>query len=412
MSTTKTFGITKHEVYNAYLEVKANKGAPGVDHISIEKYEKKLKDDLYKLWNRMSSGSYFPSAVRGVDIPKGKGKTRPLGIPTVQDRIAQAVVKNRLEPELEEYFHENPYGYRPNKSAIEAVGVARKRCYKYDWVVDIDIKGYFNNIDHELLVKALEKHTQSKWILLYIKRWLKAPVQKNGKAIETLKGTPQGAVISPLLANLFLHYAFDVWMSRKHQYIPFERFADDIVCHCRTQKQAEWLMQILKNRFAECGLTLSSEKSKIAYCKDANRRGSYENEEFDFLGFTFKPRIVKSKKNEVFISFTPAVSRKAAQKLIDKIKALRVHRMTQLNLHQIAGVLNPIMRGWINYFKHYYASEMYKTITLVNRMLARWLRRKFKKLRRKRTNSFVFLENIAKSNMKLFYHWYYAKRVC
>ena len=412
MSTTKTFSITKQEVYQAYLDVKANKGAPGVDKISIVEYEKKLKDNLYKLWNRMSSGSYFPTAVRGVDIPKGKGKTRPLGIPTVQDRIAQAIVKNRLEPELEKYFHENSYGYRPNKSAIEAVGVARKRCYKYDWVVDIDIKGYFNNIDHELLVKALVKHTQSKWILLYIKRWLKAPVQKNGRLIETLKGTPQGAVISPLLANLFLHYVFDVWMDRKHPYLPFERFADDIVCHCRTQKQAEWLMRTLQKRFEECGLTLSPEKSKIVYCKDANRRGNYENEEFDFLGYTFKPRIVRSKRNGVFTSFTPAVSKKAARKLIEKIKSLKVHRMTQFDLHQIAGVINPIMRGWINYFKHYYASEMDKTISLVNRMLARWLRRKFKKLNRKRSKSFVFLENIAKSNMNLFYHWLFVKRVC
>ncbi len=412
MSTTKAFSITKHEVYNAYLEVRANGGAAGVDEISITKYEEKLGDNLYKLWNRMSSGSYFPKAVRGVDIPKGKGKTRPLGIPTVQDRIAQAIAKNRLEPELEKYFHNNSYGYRPKRSTIQAVKVTRQRCYKYNWVVDIDIKGYFNNIDHELLMKALEKHTQEKWILLYVKRWLKAPVQKKGVEIETLKGTPQGAVISPLLANLFLHYVFDIWMKKNHPYILFERFADDIVCHCRTKAQAEWLMKTLENRFKECGLTLSPEKTKIVYCKDDSRKGEYKNTEFDFLGYTFKPRVVKSKTNRIFISFTPAVSKKAARKLINKIKSLKILKMTQIDLCEIARELNPIMRGWINNFKHFYPSEMYKTMRIINGMLAKWLRRKFKKFARKKTKSFIFLENIAKHNIRLFYHWDYMKRVC
>lgn len=412
MSATKTFSITQQEVYNAYLEVKVNRGAEGVDNVTIKKYEEKLKDNLYKLWNRMSSGSYFPQAVRGVDIPKGKGKTRPLGIPTVNDRIAQAVVKNRLEPELEKYFHKNSYGYRPNKTAIEAVGVARKRCYKYNWVVDLDIRGYFNNINHELLMKALEKHTKSKWILLYTKRWLKAPIQKGKQQQESLRGTPQGAVISPLLANLFLHYVFDMWMKKKHPYIPFERFADDIVCHCKTKAQAVWLMETLNNRFQLCELTLHPVKSKIVYCKDNNRKESYENIEFDFLGYTFKPRLVRSKRNEIFISFTPAVSKKASRKLIEKVKQIKVLKRTQIDLKEIAHELNPITRGWINYFKHYYPSEMYKTLKVINRMIAKWARAKYKKLIRKKTKSFVFLNNIAESNIRLFYHWFYAGRVC
>ena len=407
MSTTKAFSITKQEVYEAYLQVRANRGSAGVDEVTIEKYEENLKDNLYKLWNRMSSGSYFPKPVKGVDIPKGKNKTRPLGIPTVNDRIAQAVVKNRLEPRLEEYFHDNSYGYRPNKTAGEAVKVAKERCKNNDWVVDLDIKGYFNNIDHELLMKAVAKHVQEKWIKLYIKRWLETPVEKHGERIENTKGTPQGAVISPLLANLFLHYTFDIWMRRKCPTIPFERFADDIVCHCKTQRQAKWLMNILNKRFNNCGLTLHPIKSKIVYCKDGRRTGDYENTEFDFLGFTFKRRTARSQRGQIFISFTPAVSKKASRKFLEEIKKKAVFKIAHVDLQIIAKIVNPMIRGWVNYFEQFRRSEMNRMFRVINNMIVRWLRRKYKKLTYTKEKTYKLYRDIAKSRPTIFYHWNY-----
>ena len=274
MNKAKSYCISKWEVWEAYKRVKANHGAAGVDGQSIAEFEEGLKDNLFKIWNRMSSGSYFPLPVRRVDIPKDSGGTRPLGIPTVADRIAQMVAKRYLEPILEAFFHPDSYGYRPKKSAIEAIGVARQRCWRYDWVLDLDIKGFFDNIDHELLMRAVKKHTDCKWVLLYIERWLKAPVQlEDGSLFHRDKGTPQGGVISPLFANLFLHYAFDMWMQRKYPQIPFERYADDGICHCRSKAEAEGLRVAIERRFAECKLELHLQKTKIIYCKDSNRRG-------------------------------------------------------------------------------------------------------------------------------------------
>lgn len=298
MNRAKPFCISKWEVGEAYKLVKANKGAAGVDGQSIAEFEEDLKDNLFKIWNRMSSGSYFPQQpVRRVDIPKDNGKTRPLGIPTVADRIAQTVVKRYLEPMLEEHFHTDSYGYRPGKSAIEAVGVARQRCWRYDWVLDLDINGFFDNIDHDLLMRAVRKHTDCEWVLLYVERWLKAPAQlEDGSLTNRDKGTPQGGVISPLLANLFLHYAFDLWMKRQYPQIPIERYADDGICHCRSKAEAERLRVAIEKRFAECGLELNLQKTKIVYCKEDGRRGNYPNQKFDFLGFTFQPRRAKNRK--------------------------------------------------------------------------------------------------------------------
>lgn len=282
MDKAKPFCISKWEVWEAYKRVKANQGAAGVDGQSIAEFEEELKDNLFKIWNRMSSGSYFPPPVRRVDIPKDNGGTRPLGIPTVADRIVQTVAKRYLEPILEEYFHPDSYGYRPKKSAIEAVGVARQRCWRYAWVLDLDIKGFFDSIDHGLLLRAARKHTDCKWVLLYIERWLKAPVQlEDGSLVHRDKGTPQGGVISPLLANLFLHYAFDTWMQRQYPRIPFERYADDGICHCRSKAEAEGLRVSIERRFAECGLELNLQKTKIVYCKDDVRRGDYPEQKFD-----------------------------------------------------------------------------------------------------------------------------------
>ena len=327
MSEAKPFCISKKEVWEAYLRVKENKGAAGIDDQSIEDFEKKLKKNLYKIWNRMSSGSYFPPPVRTVKIPKKNGGERKLGIPTVADRIAQQVVKARLEPELEPVFHADSYGYRPGKSALDAVGQARERCWRYDWVIDLDIKGFFDNLDQNLLLRAVKKHAPEPWILLYIERWLKAPVrEEDGRLIPREKGTPQGGVASPLLANLFLHYALDRWLMVNHSQVPFERYADDVIVHCRTERQAQEVKAAIAKRLQACGLELHPEKTKIVYCKDDFRKCTYPNEKFDFLGYTFQPRRSKNRKGRFFINFSPAVSNKAAKAIRDNIRSWNLPR--------------------------------------------------------------------------------------
>lgn len=301
---TKSYKISKHIVWEAYKKVKANKGAAGVDNINIEKFEENIKDNLYKLWNRLSSGSYFPPPVRAVEIPKKNGGTRLLGVPTVEDRIAQMVVRMYFEPSVDKVFYKDSYGYRPNKNAIEALGVIRERCWKYDWVLEFDIKGLFDNIDHKLLMKAVKKHTEEKWVILYIERWLKVPFKmSDGRIVERNTGTPQGGVISPVLANLFLHYTFDKWMELHFPQCPWARYADDAVAHCKSKAQAQLLLMKLGKRFQECGLELHPDKTKIIYCKDDFRKQDEEITSFDFLGYTFRPRRAKSKKGKFFINF-------------------------------------------------------------------------------------------------------------
>ena len=314
MNKAKPFCIAKREVWEAYKQVKANRGAAGVDGQSIEDFERDLSNNLYRIWNRMSSGSYVPPPVRRVDIPKGdSGKTRPLGIPAVADRIAQTVVKRYLEPILEPKFHKDSYGYRPGKSAHDALAVARQRCWQRDWVLDLDIESFFDRIDWKLLMRAVRHHTDCKWVLLYIERWLKAPVSMpDGTLVSRERGTPQGSVISPVLANLFLHYAFDCWMQREHPDIPFERYADDAICHCRSEAQAQKLRRALEQRFADCGLQLHPQKTKVIYCQDANRTDEYPERSFDFLSYTFRPRSSINREGEHFVSFLPAVSKQAA----------------------------------------------------------------------------------------------------
>jgi RNA-directed DNA polymerase len=311
----KPFKISKWEVWKAFKRVKANQGAAGVDGQSIAEFEADLTNNLYKLWNRLSSGSYFPPPVKRVDIPKANGGTRPLGIPTVADRVAQEVARRYLEPIVEPVFHTDSYGYRPGKSAVEAVRTARERCWRYDWVLDLDIKGFFDSIDWELMLRAVRKHTDCPWVLLYIERWLKAPVQmEDGSVVPRTAGTPQGGVISPLLANLFLHYAFDMWMTRMFPHIPFERYADDIICHCKSVAAARGLWSAIADRFAVCKLVLHPEKTKIVYCKDVNRGGDFPNIHFDFLGFQFRARKIMWVKPDRRIfshSFQPAASPKA-----------------------------------------------------------------------------------------------------
>jgi RNA-directed DNA polymerase len=353
MQGAKSFEISKQLVWEAFKRVKANKGSAGIDGESIEIFENSLKDNLYKIWNRMSSGSYMLPPVKLVEIPKSGGEgTRSLGIPPVSDRVAQMVVVLELEPKIEPYFHEESYGYRRNKSALDAVGKAREMCWKYDWVLDMDISKFFDSIDHELLMKAVRKHTDSKWVLLYIQRWLKVPYEKaDGTRIEREKGVPQGSVIGPLLANLFLHYAFDEWMKRNYPNIPFERYADDGVCHCKSEAQAKFLKQAIQKRFSDCRLVLNETKTKIVYCKGSRNKVDHELIEFDFLGFTFRPRLAVDKDGQFFTSFLPAISKKAMNKLGEKMREWNTRKWFPMELKDIAKMINPIIQGWINYNK-------------------------------------------------------------
>lgn len=406
MDKTKPFDISKQAVWEAYLRVKANKGAAGVDDVSITKFEEKLKDNLYKLWNRLSSGSYMPPPVRAVSIPKDSGGERILGIPTVADRIGQMVVTMCLEPLVEPHFHPDSYGYRPGKSALSAVATARQRCWERDWVIDLDIKGFFDNLDHQLMMRAVKKHTDYPWVLLYVERWLKAPIQKeDGTVTNRDKGTPQGGVCSPLLANIFMHHAFDEWMRQNHPQILFERYADDVLVHCETEKQAKLMYDAIEKRLAQCKLEVHPEKTQIVYCKDDNRRKEYSKEGFDFLGYTFRPRRAKNQHGQFFVSFTPAISNKAKSRICKVIRDWRIHRLTWATLEDIAEKINPIVRGWYQYYGRFYKSEMYPVLRNVEHCLTRWVQRKYKKLNRHSRNARSFLREIYKRTPRLFVHW-------
>ena len=390
----------------AWGKVKANKGSAGIDNESIEEYEKNLKDNLYKLWNRMSSGSYMPTPVKLVEIDKADGKKRPLGIPTVNDRIAQMVCKIYFEPEVNRYFHTDSYGYRPGKSAKQAVGKCRERCWYYDWVIDLDIKGFFDNIDHELMMKAVRHHTDKKWITLYIERWLKVPmVMTDGTVKERNKGTPQGGVISPLLANLFLHYALDKWLERKYPDIRFERYADDCVIHCKSEKQALFMKEKIRKRLEECKLELHPEKTKIVYCKDANRKYNNKNTEFDFLGFTFRQRTCRNSEGVIFMRFQPAISRKACKRIKESIRELKIRNWATRTIEDISEALNARLRGWYNYYGAYYRSAMESIFHVVNGILLSWVRNKYKKFRGSLKKAFDWLSRMEKEKPKLFIHW-------
>jgi RNA-directed DNA polymerase len=405
---TKAYEISRWEVWEAWLRVKANRGAGGVDGQSLEEFEKDLKSNLYTVWNRMASGSYMPPPVQEVKIPKKDGGQRRLGIPTVSDRVAQTVVKMRLEPRLERVFHPDSYGYRPNRSAHQALEVTRRRCWKYDWVIDLDIKGFFDNIDHGLLMKAVDKHVDEKWIKMYIGRWLRAPVQDGdtGELRERDLGTPQGGVISPLLANLFLHYVFDYWMQRHYPGVPFARYADDAVLHCRSHGQAQEVLRALKERFEACGLKLHPVKTKIVYCKDDDRKGSYIHEKFDFLGYSFRPRRSKNWRGKFFINFTPAMSPDASKRIRQEIRSWKLPLRSDKSLTDLARMFNAKIQGWINYYGRFYKSELvYKVLKHLNRKLVRWAVRKFKKLRGHQRRARKWLRSVAQRDRGLWAHW-------
>jgi group II intron reverse transcriptase/maturase len=402
----KPFDIPKREVWEAFKRVKANQGAAGVDGQSIAEFEANLAGNLYKLWNRMSSGSYFALPVRRVDIPKVDGGTRPLGIPTVVDRIAQEVARRYLEPILEPRFHVDSYGYRPGKSAIDAVGTARQRCWRYDWVLDLDVRSYFDSIDWELMLKAVRRHTDCPWALLYIERWLKAPVQmEDGSIIPRTTGTPQGGVISPLLANLFLHYAFDMWMARTYPHIPFERYADDAICHCKSAEEAQALWKALADRLSICKLVLHPEKTKIVYCKDVNRRRDYQNQSFDFLGFTFRARKTVWHGHLYAHGFRPAPSAKALKAISRTMRRWTLHHRSDKSLQDLATIYNPYIQGWINYYGQFYRKQLRPTLMRIDTYLIRWARWKFKRLRGRPKGARDWLVRVRRANPTLFSHW-------
>ena len=405
MSTAKPFVISKDRVVKAFELVKANAGSAGVDEQSLEEFGEDLKANLYKIWNRMSSGSYFPPPVKAVEIPKKSGGTRILGVPTVADRVAQMVVKLEFEPLVEPIFLSDSFGYRPGKSALDAIGVTRKRCWEFDWILEFDIKGLFDNIRHDLLSKAVRHHTDCRWVILYIERWLVAPIQMpDGTQEPRGKGIPQGGVVSPVLSNLFLHYTFDAWMTREFPEVRWCRYADDGVVHCRTQQEAQVILAALEKRFSECGLELHPEKTKIVYCKDDRRTGDHPNTSFDFLGYTFRPRSVKARKRgTLFVGFTPAVSKSALKAMRSEIRWFR--RRSDFSLSEIARLLNPKLRGWMAYYGRYYPSAMYAVWRHFNTTLVAWAMQKFKSLRRRKTQAGRFLERIAERDPSLFYHW-------
>ena len=403
----KPFQIPKQLVWEAYKRVKANKGAAGVDGQSIEDFETNLQGNLYVIWNRMSSGTYFPPPVRAVEIPKPRGGgTRLLGIPTVGDRIAQTVVALQLEPRTEAIFHEDSFGYRPGRSPQMAVARCRERCWKKDWVLDLDVQKFFDSVDHDLMVKAVEANTDQKWEVLYVKRWLKAPIRMpDGRLLERERGTPQGSAVSPVLANLFMHYAFDSWMRRTFPSVEFERFADDAVVHCVSERQARMVWAALDKRMAEVGLRLHPDKTKIVYCKDANRGGTYPVKSFSFLGFTFRPRsaVGRGRRNS-FTGFLPAMSGDALKAKSEIVRGWRLHLRTTSDLAELAEWMNPIIRGWIDYYGTFYRSRMRGFLQRINTYLVRWARRKFKRLRSLKKVKRWWRELVRRAP-RLFVHW-------
>jgi RNA-directed DNA polymerase len=403
---TKPFAIPKQLVLQAYNKVKANKGSPGIDGETIDAFEEDLKNNLYNIWNKMSSGSYFPPSVKSVPIPKKSGGTRILGVPTVADRVAQMVVKMTIEPALELVFDDNSFGYRPGRSAHDAISITRKRCWQYDWVVEFDVKCLFDNIRHDLLMKALRKHCDLKWVLLYVQRWLCAPLEDgSGKKTERNLGTPQGGVVSPILANLFLHYAFDVWVRRELPGVPFCRYADDGLLHCKSQQQARFVMRRLTKRLLECGLEIHPEKSRIIYCKDKNRKEAYEDITFEFLGYAFRPRRCVNKKGEVHPNFLPAISNASKKAINKEMRSWHIQLKNSKSIIDLSKMFNPILTGWSVYYGRYYSSALNVIWRNFNQYLVQWVRRKYKRFSWHKRQAKEYINRMARANPHLFVHW-------
>ena len=405
-SSGKPFDISKRDVWDAWVKVKTNQGAPGVDEQSIADFETDLKNNLYKVWNRMSSGSYFPAPVRAVEIlkPHGGG-VRTLGIPTVGDRVAQTVVAKYLEERVEPAFHPDSYGYRPGRSALDAVEVCRKRCWQNDWVIDIDIAAFFDTVGWDHVLAAVGAHTDTGWVLLYVKRWLAAPLQHaDGTLIQRHRGTPQGSPVSPVLANLFLHYALDLWLAREHPAVVFERYADDVIVHCATRAQAEVVLEAVTQRMQDLGMSLNRDKTKIVYCKDGKRRGRFPVVSFTFLGFMFCPRASRDRQGKTFLAFLPAISPQALKKISREIRRWRLHRRIFSTFDELARAINPIVAGWMHYYGRFYRSRLFGVLARINSYLMRWIRNKYRSLDATRV-AHRKLAELAASQPRLFRHW-------
>jgi RNA-directed DNA polymerase len=402
----KSHEIPKQLIWAAWLKVKSNGGAAGADGVTIEQFETRLKDNLYRLWNRMSSGSYFPGPVRAVEIPK-KGGTRVLGIPNVVDRVAQTAAVLVLEPDLEMVFHDDSYGYRPGRSPIDAIRVCRQRCFEKAWVVDLDVKAFFDSVPWDLMLKAVARHTTRTWVMLYVERWLKAPMRMtDGTLTHRVKGTPQGGPISPLIANIFLHYGFDTWMTRQFPGVRFERFADDVVAHCVTERQAHQVREAIDRRFADIGLQVHPDKTRIVYCKDDRRRRDYRQVTFTFCGYTFRPRKTYDKiRKRSRTGFLPAVAPGKLTDMSRKTASWNLHRHTTWTLEDLAEEANPALRGWLNYFTVFYPSAVNPIGKRMDRHLRRWARRKYKRLTRSEKRTRDWLAGVRQRSPALFAHW-------
>jgi len=409
---TKSIPISRQMVWKAYQKVRSNQGSAGVDAISMQEFDANRSKYLYKLWNRMASGSYFPPPVKEVAIPKKDGSVRKLGVPTISDRVGQMVVKMFIEPRLEAVFSPSSYGYRPGKNAHQAIARVRENCWKQDWVIDLDIKGFFDNIDHNKLMLAVEKHVSENWVLLYIKRWLEAPVfTTSGNLIAKQgKGTPQGGVISPLLANLFLHYAFDKWLEKTDSSVKFSRYADDVIIHCKSKVHAEQILELVHQRMESVRLELHPKKTKIVYCRDYRRKEKYPIVKFDFLGYSFQPRSAFSKKTKkLFIGYDCAISISSRKQIADKLEALNVNKLTFKSIVGVAQYLNPMIRGWINYYGKFKMYELTKVFRLLSRRLVWWARKRYKRYKTSIRKAYNWLTNVRKQYPTLFYHWNFSQ---
>lgn len=401
----KTVPIEFSQVVKAYRKVKKGGKAVGIDNQSWVEFDKQTERNLYVIWNRLASGSYHPQAVREVEIPKKDGKVRKLGIPTLKDRIAQQVLKDYMEKRIDRLFHNNSYGYRPLKSAHDAVEQVRQNCFKQDWVIDMDISKFFDEMDHELVLKATTHVLEEKWVKLYVERWLKMPIQKKDGTLQQKegKGTPQGGVISPLLANLYLHFSLDMWLSKHFPQVNFVRYADDIVIHCNSKEEAETVLEAVKQRLTEVKLQVNESKTRIAYCKDYKRKEKHETVKFEFLGFSYQPgaRIGKF-DGQIYTAFTAEISQSNQKRIREIIRDNKLWNNTTLDITDIAKSLNMKLRGWINYYSKYSKNKLRRSLIKVDSRLIKWMKNKYKINTGK---SIIKLKQIKQVNPNLFYHW-------